>query len=185
MRIVTLASGIVLSALVLAGCATPARVGQMTVDVSPQYRTQPTPLRNNLAIKEVTGGGETNPLWASKVSSSAFEDALEESLKGAGLLADRQTGDFVLTADLAKLDQPIIGIAMTVTSSVRYLVVERASGRTVLDETLTTPYTAKFTDSLLATERLKLANEGSIRANISELLSKLLNLRIGGIIVEK
>lgn len=172
---------ITLSFVLLAGCATPARIEQMSATSSAQHRTTNTPLRNNLAIKDITGGTETNPMWVSKVSSSDFEEALEASLKSAGLLADRQAGDFVLTADLMKLEQPFIGIDMTVTSSVRYMVVERATGKTVFDSTLTTPYTAKFSDALIGMERLKLANEGAIRTNIGELLSRLVQLKIEGV----
>ena len=143
-----------------------------------QHRTLDTPLQNKLAIKDVTGGTETNPMWVSKVSSSDFEKALEASLKSTGLLADRQAGDFVLTADLMKLEQPFVGLDMTVTSSVRYMVIERSSGKTVFDSTVTTPYTARFSDALIALERLKLANEGAIRTNIGELLSQLMQLKI-------
>lgn len=173
-----LVSALTLSVVVLAGCATPARVDQMSATGSAQHRTVETPLRNNLAVKDVTGGTETNPMWVSKVSSSDFEKALEASLKSAGLLADRQAGDFVLTADLMKLEQPFIGLDMTVTSSVRYMVIHRSSGKTVFDSMVTTPYTAKLSDALIAMERLKLANEGAIRTNIGELLSRLMRLKI-------
>lgn len=84
----------------------------------------------------------------------------------------------MLTADLMKLEQPFVGLDMTVTSSVRYVVIERSSGRTVFDSTVTTPYTARFSDALIALERLKLANEGAIRTNIGELLSQLMQLKI-------
>ncbi len=150
----------------------------MSATGSAQHRTRDAPLRNKLAIKDVTGGTETNPMWVSNVSSSDFEKALEASLKSAGLLADRQAGDFVLTADLTELEQPFIGLDMTVTSSVRYMVVQRSSGKTVFDRTVTTPYTAKLSDALIAIERLKLANEGAIRTNIGELLSQLMQLKI-------
>lgn len=176
-----LSSAIILSVVLLAGCATPARIDHMSATSSAQHRTVETPLRNNLAIKDVTGGTETNPMWVSKVSSSDFEKALEASLRSAGLLADRQAGDFVLTADLTKLEQPFIGLDMTVTSSVRYMVVQRSSGKTVFDRTVTTPFTAKLSDALIAIERLKLANEGAIRTNIGELLSQLMDLKIEGV----
>lgn len=58
----------------------------MSATGSAQHRTRDAPLRNKLAIKDVTGGTETNPMWVSKVSSSDFEKALEASLKSAGSL---------------------------------------------------------------------------------------------------
>ena len=46
------------------------------------------------------------------------------------------------------------------------------------NETLSTPYTAKFGDSIIAVERLKLATEGAARANITKLIEKLYELKI-------
>ena len=120
-----------LSVLVLSGCAAPARIDQMAVSGNPAQRIAQTPLRNNLAIKDVTGGNETNPMWKSNVSSSDFEKALESSLQATGLLAQRQSGKYLLTAHMERLDQPFIGLDMTVTASVKYIVSERATGKEV------------------------------------------------------
>ncbi|MEO8677109.1 MAG: hypothetical protein ABI569_16155 [Casimicrobiaceae bacterium] len=175
-----IAVAISVAVFVLAGCATPARIEQMTVS-SAGIPTTPAPeaVQQNIAIKDVTGGQETNPLWTSQVSSAEFERALEASLKAAGLLQPiRTSGRFTLTAQLAKLDQPLIGLNMTVTASVLYVLVERSTGKTLWEQTLVTPYTAKFGDSLLAIERLKLANEGAIRENISALIAELFRLKL-------
>jgi len=76
-----------LAVALLAGCATPARVERMQVDPSLAQRTTAaaSPLKGKVAIKDVTGGSETNPAWMSKVSSGDFERALEASLQAAGL----------------------------------------------------------------------------------------------------
>lgn len=170
----------------LVGCAAPARIEQMQVDPSLSTRTAlaASPWRGNLAIKDVTGGKETNPLWISNVGSSEFERALENSLRNAGLLAaNRQSGQGVLTAHLLKLDQPMFGASFTVTASVQYTLVDRATGKSLWSQTLTTPYTAAFGDALLGAERLKLANEGAIRANIAALIDSLLQVKLTGISV--
>jgi len=177
-------SGLILFALAaaiqLSGCATPARVDQMTVTAQ-GIPTAPMPeaLRQNVAIKDVTGGQETNPMWTSQVSSAEFERALESSLRGANVLQpNRQMGRFTIAAYLGKLEQPFIGIDMTVTATVTYTLVERSTGKTAWERTIITPYTAKFGDALLGVERLKLANEGAVRSNIAELIGELFRLRI-------
>jgi hypothetical protein len=172
-----------LSVLVLSGCAAPARIDQMAVSGNPAQRIAQTPLRNNLAIKDVTGGNETNPMWKSNVSSSDFEKALESSLQAIGLLAQRQSGKYLLTAHMERLDQPFMGLDMTVTASVKYIVSERATGKEVLSRTVSIPYTAKLGDSLLGVERLKLANEGAVRVNITELMNELFRLKIESVSV--
>lgn len=170
-----------LAVAILAGCASPARIEQMQVDTSLAQRTAAasSPLAGKVAVKDVTGGSSTNPLWVSKISSSDFERALESSLKAAGLLAAvRPAGPFQLTADLIAVDQPFAGLDMTVTVTVTYRLVDRASGRTTYEETIATPHTATVSDAFLGMERLRLANEGAMRANISRLIERLISLKV-------
>ena len=160
--------------LVLAGCASPARVDQMTATASPQQRVAPTPLRTNVAVRDVTGGKETNPMWMSNVGNSEFEQALEASLRDAGLLAGgKQAGKYTLVAHLESVDQP-----MAVTVSVSYSLIERASGKEVLNRRVSLPYTAGFDAAFAGTERLRIANEGAVRVNITKLIDELFALKI-------
>jgi hypothetical protein len=170
-------------ALALTGCATPAQTEMMVVDKGLAGRVQPSsPMYGNVGIKDVTGGSETNPAWLSKVGSAEFERALEDSLRAAGLLAQsRDSGRFLLSAHLQKLDQPLLGVDITVTAVVVYTVWQRASGANVYEKTISTPYTAKFSDALYGPTRLRLANEGAIRANIGQLVDELSRLRIDGV----
>lgn len=118
-------------------------------------------------------------MWKSNVGSSEFSQALEGSLRTVGLLAaNRQAGSHTLTVHLQNVDQPFIGLDMTVTASVNYVVAERSTNKEIFNRTVAVPYTAKFGDSLLGVERLKLANEGAIRTNISQLIEELFRLKI-------
>jgi len=169
------------AAAALVGCATPARVDQMQTSSSLATRTAVanSKMRESIAIRDVTGGQETNPMWISNVSSSDFERALEASLKDAGLWQpNRQAGKYLLVAHLEKLDQPLAGFNMTVTANVRYTLIERGSNKTVFERSLATPYTAQWNDSFLGAERLKLANEGAVRSNIQQLIDTLVNLKL-------
>ena len=167
----------------LGGCASGARVENMEVAGQPAQRIAPTPLRQQLAVREVGGGRETNPLWKSNVGSPEFERALKNSLRATGLLAEDQAAYYSIKAQLDDLDQPLIGLNMTVTAKVSYTVAEKASGKIIWQQTLITPYTAVLTDSLLGIERLRLANEGAIRANLSQLIDALFRLDIRSLAV--
>lgn len=173
------ASAMVLAAL-LAGCATPARVDQMKVDAPPGTRTAITTsvMKQAIAIGQVSGGKDTNPLWVSNISTADFERALQASLESAGLLApDRQKCRLKLTAQLLSLDQPFFGADMTVTASVLYTLFDCATTKEVWVKTITLPYKAAFGDALLGVERLKLANEGAARVNIAKLVELLAEFR--------
>ncbi|OWQ84710.1 hypothetical protein CDN99_23535 [Roseateles aquatilis] len=168
-------------AALLVGCAAPARVEQMQVSNSLAVRTAAaqSELKDGIGIKDVTGGKETNPMWVSNVSSADFERALEASLKDAGLLSgNRQGSKYVLVAHLAKLEQPFMGASMTVTATVRYSLIDRATNKTVFERDVATPYTAAFSDAFVGTERLKLANEGAVRTNITQLINDLVALKV-------
>jgi len=171
--------GIVL-AILLTGCASPARVDQMTASGG-LSRTVPkdSALKGSIGIKDVTGGRETNPMWVSSVSSADFERALEDSLRSAGLLNPvRSSGRFQLVADLVRLDQPMFGFDMTVTATVRYSIVERSSGKEIYSRVIPTPFTATISDAFSGATRLKLANEGTIKKNIEALIDELVKLQI-------
>ncbi|MBG6077395.1 hypothetical protein [Polaromonas sp. CG_9.11] len=167
-------------AFLIAGCATPARVDQMTASGG-LSRTVPkdSPLRGSIGIKDVTGGRETNPMWVSNVSSADFERALEDSLRTAGLLNTvPSSGRFQLIADLVRLDQPILGFDMTVTAAVHYSVVERSTGKEIYTRVIPTPFTATVSDAFVGATRLKIATEGTIKKNIEALIDELIKLQI-------
>lgn len=164
----------------LSGCATPARIDQMTAKrIDTSKIANESPLKNSLSLKGVVGGQTTNPLWVSKVGGDDFRQALEQSLKTAMLLAsDQGKGSYLLSTTLISLDQPLIGLNLKVTATVEYSLEERATGRKVFSEIISTPFTATFSDAALAFERLKIANEGAVRENIERIVDELLSLNI-------
>ena len=173
----TLTAAALALTLILSGCAAPARIDQMIAHSSPQQRVAPTLLRTNIAVRDVTGGKETNPMWVSNVGNSEFEQALEGSLREAGLLANgKQLSKYMLVAHLERVDQPMMGFDMTVTVGVTYSLVERATGKERPNRRISVPYTASFGEAFSGTERLRVANEGAVRANIAKLIEELFGL---------
>ena len=73
----------------------------------------------------------------------------------------------------------MVGLDMTVTTTVQYILTDSGSGEVVLDKRVLTPYTATMGDAFVGTTRLRLANEGSARKNIEGLLDELSKLEIG------
>jgi len=159
---------------VLGACASGADSGAMTVPVSPDMLVSDmSPARHAVAVGVVSGGEKTNPLWTSQVSNENFKMALANSLELAVLKGDAGA-PYILNARLVSLHQPIMGFDMTVTSTVEYTLLPAGQTTPVLDETIVAPYTANFSDALVAGERLKLANEGAMRANIHEIIFRLI-----------
>lgn len=162
------------AAAALSACASASKPGAMVAPVSEAtIIADQSPLREAFVVGAVNGGKETNPLWTSEVSNADFAEALRQSLAAHAMLSAVE-GKYRLDAEMLKLKQPFAGFNMTVTSTVRYKVTDVAGGAVVFDETVETPYTAEVGDSFLAVKRLQLANEGSIKGNISKLIELLI-----------
>ena len=163
---------ILCSAIWLSACAAAAKVDAMIgAPMVPLAAT--SPLKQTIQVSNVSGGRDTNPLWASQVGNADFQQALEKSLSAQGILA---TGNakYRLDAALVELKQPLLGLDLKVTSTVRYRVTEVSTGRMAFDQTITADFTAGIGDAVIAVERLRLANEGSIKTNLSKFLDQLI-----------
>jgi hypothetical protein len=156
------------------GCATPAQRLAMTVPSgTTSALSVQSPFHQSVSIGTISGGEETNPLWISEVGQPEFTDALRSSLANNALLADGTAPRFLLHANLASVDQPVFGLDMSVTSSIAYQLLDAKNKVPWYDELITATFTATFTDSPLGFERLRLANEGSIRKNIRTFMEDL------------
>ncbi len=156
----------------LAACASPADPAKMVVAAPAAPDAYPAALGKAMCVRAVTGGEDTNPLWTSKVDNVGFKTALSGSLANAGLAAPGSACPYPVDANLLGLSQPILGFDMEVVSHVNYKVYDPA-GKPVLLATVTAPFTAKMSDAFVGVVRLQLANEGAIRASISQFLGKL------------
>lgn len=162
---------------IVGACAGAARPDRMVPELSDaDAAAHNTPLSGGIAVMTVGGGEETNPWATSKVASEDLQEALRLSLSQHGFLApDRAGAPYRLSAFLIDLKQPGGGYTLTVDSVVRY-VLEKRDGDVVFDDLVTASYKANFSESVIAIERLRLANEGSIKANIGRFLESLRKL---------
>lgn len=165
---------------ILSACATPARPGRMVPESAlfPSYSPD-SPLRNAIAISKVGGGEKTDPLQRSKVGNKELHEALRLSLSQYGLLSTSDVAaPFLLEVFLIELKQPRWGLTAIVTSAMRYKLTRSCDNQVVYDDILTASYQATVDDAFYGVHRLKLANEGSIRANITTFLENLRSLNI-------
>jgi hypothetical protein len=159
--------------LTLAACASGATPGAMTVPLSEQTMiAERSALRQAIRVDAVGGGQETNPLWTSQVSSADFATALRQSLSTHAMLS-MDGGVFRLDAQLVALDQPLMGLDLEVSSRVRYRLSRADGGAPIVEREIVVRHSQPFSSAFVAVERLRLANEGAIRANIRQFLIDL------------
>ncbi len=165
---------LIVAAAALSACASASKPGAMVAPVvEANIIADASPLREAFFVGDVSGGKDTNPLWTSEVSNADFAEALRQSLSAHAMLSSAQQ-KYRIDAEMLKVKQPFAGFNMTVTSTVRYKATEIASGAVVFDETIEVPYTAEVGDAFLGVKRLQLANEGSIKGNITKLIETLI-----------
>lgn len=155
--------------VVLTGCTTGARVDRMVFD-GPRF-SYPADIESNLYISSVTGGEDVDPSWSSQITTASFKQSLEQSLSTQRLLST--DAELALDAILIAMSEPEVAMDMEVAATVRYLLVNHTTGEVVFDERIVSPYLAGIEDALLSGERLRLASEGAVLANIERFLNEL------------
>lgn len=148
----------------LAACATPQAMTVVGIaPPSPKYR-------NAIAVRSVTGGAAMNVLTMPGVANEPFKTALETTLAANGFLAQSGAPKFFLDAEITDLEQPLIGLDLAVTANVTYRLSSSAGVATYPTKTSST---ATFSDSPMAADRLRIANERAMHDNIKQFLQGL------------
>lgn len=163
--------------LFLTSCATGARMENMTYNFSEVEDLHFDPfLEKQISVQKVTGGKRTNPAWMSQISNENFEQALKMSLQRHGLYAE--SGQYKLSANLLKIAQPLFGLNLKVKTYINYQLIDSFNDKIIFQEIITAQYVATVADALNAAKRLRLANEGSGKENIKELMKILSKIKI-------
>lgn len=168
---------IVVCIFTLTGCVTNVGTNQMVSAYPMTGKLQNRALRNGITVAQVSGRQETNPFFDAKINNANFKAALVESLQDESLYDDYEDADYELYATLVDFQEPVMGgLDLTVTCKVHYLLKNVTNKDAIYDKTITSVYTAKLSDSIIAITRLKMASEGAARANIRKLIADLYQL---------
>jgi hypothetical protein len=130
----------------------------------------------SVRVEDAVGGRETNPLWTSQISSSAYTEALTNSIAKAELfdsVLKKGNADYILNVTLLGYDQPWIGLDFDVKMKAKWELTDAKKLTPVWSDTFETTYRAKVGDALIAAERLQKANEGAVRTNLAEGIKRL------------
>ena len=159
------------------GCSTGAKMQNMAyMGMAGDNQKFDEDLNKSVDVKESTGGKDTNPAWTPQISNTEFTGAVRLSLSSRGLYSEN--GRYKLSIEMIEIDQPMFGFDMTVTTHTRYTLTDSKTNSVLFDEVIIAPYTAKMGEAFLGNERLRIANEGSGKENIKQLINKLMQLDI-------
>lgn len=130
----------------------------------------------SVRVEDAVGGRETNPLWTSQISSTAYTEALGNSIAKAGLfdsVLKQGNADYILNVTILGYDQPWVGLDFDIKMKTKWELTDAKKLTPVWTDTFETTYRAKVSEALVAAERLQKANEGAVRVNIAEGVKRL------------
>jgi hypothetical protein len=165
---------LLLAALSLAcvtACAPPAGYSAMVAGAPPGQAPAPV-YRNAITVGSVTLGRDTGTPWMSAVSPDQVQQALVQTLAAAGL-GQPANGRFRLDGMLLTLDRPFAGFAMTVTATIAWRLTDTTNGAVVYDRAFRTLGTATLDDAVDNNNRLRIADQRAVRANLQQLVQDL------------
>ncbi len=150
----------------LAGCATSQNMAVETTAIA----TPIAKYKNAMAVGTVQGGQAMNILTVPGVPNEPFKAALESSLAAYGYAATGGAPKYVINAQIHDLKQPLIGFEYDVTAQVTYTVT---GGGKSDSHTVTANGHATFANSPMGADRIRIANERAMKANIQKFLQEL------------
>lgn len=164
-----------ITALLLPLAACSSRPEAMVASAPTEARglVHSSPLFLSTSVGTVTTAKEKGKSWEF-VSEGLFREGLQQSLGATGLLATDRAPIYIVDVVLIDTDQPIFGADFTVTSTIDYTIRDNRTNSPVFKERVVAPFTAKFSEAFLGAERARVANEGSMRANIEKFLGAAL-----------
>lgn len=128
--------------------------------------------RNAITVGSVSIGRDTGTPWRSAVGPDQVQEALTRTLSSAQL-GQAASGRFRLDAILLNLTRPYAGFAMTVTASIAYRMTDATNGALVYDKVLTGLGTATLDDAVTNDNRLRIADQRAVGANLQQLVQDL------------
>ncbi|MBH3395822.1 UDP-N-acetylglucosamine acyltransferase [Pseudomonas monteilii] len=159
--------------LLLTGCVSAPPLNFSVQGVEPSKRKVDAELRSvsvsYAAPSEQTGDvpsdGEGVPfLW---------ERALSEAINKSSIFDDESAKKVNLFVKIRELDPPEAGITMTTGASAKYLLVDRKTGATILEENITTKGVVPPGYAFAGYVRAKESINRAVQTNIQEFLSRL------------
>lgn len=165
MRVIILS---IITSLVITGCVSSSEMGSIVPKNISTVKPDSS-LFQSMSVE--TYGQEYSNFYNQQISNTNISTALERALGEAGYLSADNT-KYTIWPSLVHLKQPAIGLNMEVTAQVNYIIKDEA-GNIVLDETINSSYTAEMSEAFIGVTRVRLANEGAVRNNISAFMDRL------------
>ncbi len=154
-------------------CAQPARPEEMKIRIP-----SPVTIPDSVYIREISGGLDTNPFLVSRISNPDFHKALKDSILESEVfskLGDSRS-NWEIQAEILEQHQPYVNFDTTCFVRIKYSI--RKHGEPVQNFIIEESGSAGLFDSLRPIQRVQIANERAVRANLRTFLQQIENITI-------
>lgn len=132
------------------------------------------PLYKAIEVDKVGGGSKPNLMGSPNIGTPELRQAIIQSLANNNYLSlNNENGDYTLNVFLIDIDRPRGGFTMTVTTFVKYQVINDDNKNVIYDEIIDATDTKKFSDSFFGPTRLRITEEDSMKKNINKFIEQL------------
>jgi hypothetical protein len=162
-------------AAVIGGCATPMAPQNMVPTTVATGKQHPG------SVSVDVSGGADPAKTPFKISNDMLKQALTESItkyRTFSRVVEGKGGDYLLTVQIFNLDQPLMGMSMTVKMEAGWTLKRADGGATVWQETISSQHTTGAGEAFAGVERVRMATEGAARSNIATGLAKISQLNL-------
>jgi hypothetical protein len=162
-----------LSALFIGGCASD-QSGAPVATSAPQAAA----VHPESVVIKVTGGADGTTVTTSQVANAYFAAGLTKSLKHARtfakvLPAGSTNAVFQLEVTITPLEPPAIGESMTATVEANWTLTRVSNNYVLWQKKISASHTTDAREAFTGIERIQLAIEGAVQANIKDGVSQL------------
>jgi|GEM_PF-3554199 len=169
---------IALSTMLLPACTQIHTHENITPKINARVIRLPTSEKFQNAISLAKKGKEgIHPLYLTEVTNGELLLALEDSLINNGYLSQATEGRYLLNAKIIdQIKLPSLGINFTYESTIKYNLIDKTNGSIVYENKITTSGKSEFSDTIVGAERMRIANENSVKNNIKTFMRALAHI---------
>jgi len=149
----------------VSSCLPKARNNQLVPEVRASTQT------GQAVIVQTAGGSDQAEVDGLGVTSSNFNQALEESLVNSGLFKQIGGGGYQLEASIIQVNYPAAGFSVTTEIEVAYVL--RRADSIVWRDSIRSSHLTQTGEALLGEFRMRKSTEGAVRENIRLAISTM------------
>ena len=124
--------------------------------------------------KQIIGKAQVNVVGSNEriISNESMKIAIENAILQNSIFSN-DNKEYRLNVSVLAIENPLMGVNLTAELRIRWTLFDVENGIEVFNEVVANEYTATMSDSIVAAQRLRIANENVVKENIKIALEQI------------